>query len=174
VSKKPKKPPEPGSGTPLTGARLALAYEIARHGIAQLLPDPTIVLSIVEQCKTTERSASAALQKIAKQGAKLTEQDREDLRDTLHFRYEHLYARAAQEGKLEQAGRMLDRRAKLAKLFEKEDRDKEAERQTDEFDGRSLEDLRYYQSKGYWPEDAPPANVVPLDPLARLREKKQA
>jgi hypothetical protein len=151
-----------------------MAYEIARHGVAQLLPDGQIVLSIVEQLKTTERSAAAALRKVAEQGAKLSPKDQEELSDTIHFRLEHLYARAAQEGKLEQAARMLDRRAKLAGLLAKDRSKKPEEQEPDEFDGRSLEELRYYRENGYWPEDKPAANVVPIDPLARLRGKKQA
>ncbi len=151
-----------------------MAYELARHGIAQLLPDSTIVISIVEQCITTERSASAALQKMAKQGAKLSEEDTRRLSDTIHFRLEHLYARAAQEGKLEQAAKMLDRRARLAKLFDKGAGQNGPAETEDEFAGRSLEDLRYYREQGFWPEEKPPANVVPIDPLARLRGKKQA
>ncbi len=138
-----------------------------------LLPDSGIVLSIVEQCRTTERSAMSALQKMAKQGAKLSEKDAEELRDTIHFRLEHLYARAAQEGKLETAAKMLDRRARLAQLLKEQKRDP-IDPQVDEFEGRSSEDLRFFREQGYWPEDKPVANVVPLDPLARLREKKQA
>lgn len=148
-----------------------MAYELARHGIAQLLPDSAIVLSIVEQCLTTQRSASAALQKVAKQGAKLSEEDALHLRDTIQFRLEHLYARAAQEGKLEQAAKMLDRRARLAGLLAKESQ-RETTEEVDEFSGRSREDLRFYREQGYWPEDKPLANVVPIDPLARLRRKE--
>ncbi len=171
MSKKKRGQQPAPTGTPLTGSRLAMAYEIARLGISQLLPDPSIVLSIVEQCKTTERSASAALQKMAKQGAKLTPEDAESLRDTLHFRYEHLYAQAAQTGKLESAAKMLDRRARLAGLFTKEAEKKPIEQTEDEFEGRSTEDLRFFRDNGFWPEEKPVSNVVPIDPLARLRAK---
>lgn len=168
--KKGQAPPPKAGGLPLTGARLALAYEFAKQGIAMLLPDHEIVANIVEKCETSQRSAQAALQKIAKAGAKLSADDRDALRDTLHFRYEHLYAREAQNGRSEAAAKMLDRRARLAGLFTKElERPKEIE--ADEFEGRSVEDLRYYREHGYFPEDKKPDNVIPLDPLARIRKE---
>lgn len=171
MSKRKDKSPAAPDATPLSGSRLALAYELARHGIAQLLPDRAIVLSITEQCKTTERSAASALQKMAKQGAKLSKDDALHLRETIDFRLEHLYARAAQDGKLEQAAKMLDRRARLAGLFQKETQSPLSAEEADEFAGRSSEDLRHYAEHGYFPEERPPANVVPIDPLARLRKK---
>lgn len=166
---KPQTPPAAApSGTPLTGARLALAHELAKHGIAALFPDHEIVLSIVEKCATTERSARAALQRVASQGTKLSDADRDTLRDTLHFRLEHLYAREAQAGRSEAAAKMLDRRARLAGLYGKEvEAPKEAE--VDEFDGRTLEEVRYFREHGFFPEDKPADNVIPLDPLARLK-----
>jgi hypothetical protein len=65
---------------------------------------------------------------------------------------------------------MLDRRARLAGLFAKE-KQQPLEVEEDEFEGRSLEELRHYREHGYWPEDKPAANVIPIDPLARLRSK---
>lgn len=168
MSKRKGPPQTPPRGTPLTGSRLVLAYELARQGIAMLLPDHEIVTSIVEQCKTTERSAAAALQKVAKQGAKLSASDKEALRDTLHFRYEHLYAREVQAGRNEGAAKMLDRRARLAGLF-KEEKAAAVEVEADEFEGRSVEDLHYFRQHGYFPEDKPANNVVQLDPLAKIR-----
>lgn len=147
-----------------------MAYELARMGIAQLMPDAQIILSICEQCKTTERSAAAALQKVAKQGAKLPPGEQAELEATIHFRLEHLYAQAAQTGKIETAAKMLDRRARLAGLL----REKKAEPppiEQDEFEGKTREELRYYRENGFWPEEKPPDNVVPIDPLARVRAK---
>ena len=171
-----KKEPQASNekATPLTGGRLALAYELAKHGIARCLPDPQIVLSIVEQCSTTPRSASAALQKIARQGAKLDDGDREALREKLHFRYEYLYAAEAQAGRSEAAAKMLDRRARLDGLFiakPAEVAPKEAPADA-EFDGRTQEELEFYGAKGFWPEEQPAANVVALDPMARLKKKQ--
>lgn len=167
-----RKPPRDAAptGTPLTGTRLAMAYELARHGIAQLLPDASIILSICEQCKTTERSASAALQKVAKQGAKLPPEEQAELEATIHFRLEHLYAQAAQSGKVETAAKMLDRRARLAGLF-KEKKHESPPVEPDEFEGKTREELRYFRENGYWPEEKPADNVVPIDPLARVRAK---
>lgn len=163
-------PPPPGAGaTPLSGVRLAMAYELAKHGIAMLFPDAEIIRSIVEQCKTTERSAAAALRSVTKLGARLTEQEEEELRQTLHFRYERLYAAEAQAGRHESAAKMLDRRARLAGLF-KEQKQKGIEAEPDEFEGRTEADLDYYTKHGYFPEDKPPANVIQLDPLAAIRK----
>ena len=168
----PKEAPKEKGLTPLTGLRLLLAQELARHGIAVMLPDSQIVQSIEEQCLTTERSAQAALRAVAKQGAKLSPQQQSELSDMLHFRYEHLYAQAAQQQKLETAAKMLDRRARLAGLFTQQAKAPAlpAEKVDEEFDGRSNEEIGFFASNGHWPEERPPANVIPIDPLAKIRK----
>ncbi len=172
--RKKKEPQGPSVGTPLTSARLALAHEIAKRGLALLLPEAELIRTIVEQCKTTERSAAAAVRTIVKQGAKLSPQEREQLRDVLHFRYEALYATLAQDGKAEAAAKMLDRRARLDGLFTVEkDRNKpETTTQEDEFAGRTKEELDHYARTGHFPGEQQSAVVVPIDPLARLKKKQ--
>jgi hypothetical protein len=167
--RKPKEPPTPGA-TPLTGARLAMAAELAKAGIAALVPDPEIVLGICEKLHTTERSAQALLQRVAREVTELTDPEKDDLRRLLHFRYEFLYQQTVQKGKEEAAARMLDRRAKLAGLYPK-DTDAPKEVPVDEFDTRSTEDLHFFRDHGFWPEEKPPENVVPIDPLRRIRKK---
>ena len=164
---------KPKAATPLSGGRLLLAKELAKQGLARLMADPTIILSIVEQCHTTERSASAALRAVVNEVSSLTEPERDDLRATLHFRYEALYAELAQtRGKEEAAAKMLDRRAKLAGLFtDKGDADDNKPPVVDEFEGRTREELVFFKENGYWPEEKPVDNVVPIDPLARLRKQ---
>lgn len=165
----PQEPKLPGA-TPLTGARLAMAAELAKAGIAALVPDPEIVLGICEQLHTTERSAMALLQRVAREVGELTDPERDELRRTIHFRLEFLYQKAVQKGHEEAAARMLDRRAKLAGLYPK-DTDKPVDVPTDEFETRSTDELKFFRDHGFWPEEKPPENVVPIDPLRRIRKK---
>jgi hypothetical protein len=164
---------KPKAAIPLSGGRLLLAKELAKQGIARLMPDPTIILSIVEQCHTSERSAAAALRAVVNEISELSEPERADLRTTLHFRYEALYAQLAQApGKEEAAAKMLDRRAKLAGLFtDKGEAGDNKPPVVDEFEGRTREELVFFKEHGYWPEEKPVDNVVPIDPLARLRKQ---
>ncbi len=41
----------------------------------------------------------------------------------------------------------------------------------DAIDDRAAPELRFYRDHGYWPEEKPPENVVPIDPLRRIRKK---
>lgn len=144
------------------------AIHVAMRLLGQGHPDDFVLAAVQGEFSITEAQARYCLQETWKMLRDAPDPDPAERKRLIMFRADELYAAAMADKQYGAARGALVLQAQLMRLIG-QDQPPVAPKSASEFDGRTDDELLYFNKHGYWPSDAAKrASSTPADPLGRL------